>query len=405
MKVTVIGVGRVGLPMCLVLNKAGHDVFAYDNRIEALEPLVNRKATFAEAGLDYLLKSHTVKPSLTLEKSDAYIITVGTPVDQHFIPDTSAVEDIVWRLFTCGYMQDSLLILRSTIPVGFTDNIVERALVDCNMVLGMDYRIAYCPERIAEGVAVQEALSHPQIIGTESEFDQSFFVAAQLFSYVQCLSMTYKEAEFSKLATNTYRYMHFAVANYLEMASINHGVDFISLRDRMMLGYPRLSHLPKPGFVGGTCLRKDFAMLGVPGDMAYAAYMLNEQYPRWVAQRFVSRGDKVAIIGAGFKDNSDDLRDSLTDTLYREVSRLSGEEPTVCDLALEPYQLYTFTSGLTFMNSGLQDVVEQAPDVIIFGNSQSAYNQEITDSKVLYTNALLVDPFGTLDSLSLDLRV
>jgi UDP-N-acetyl-D-mannosaminuronate dehydrogenase len=146
-------------------------------------------------------------------------------------------------------------------------------------------------------------------------------------------------------------------------------------------------------------------MLGVPGDMAYAAYMLNEQYPRWVAQRFVSRGDKVAIIGAGFKDNSDDLRDSLTDTLYREVNRLSGEEPTVCDLALEPYQLYTFTSGLTFMNSGLQDVVEQAPDVIIFGNSQSAYNQEITDSKVLYTNALLVDPFGTLDSLSLDLRV
>lgn len=402
MKITVIGVGRVGLPLCLVLDHHGHNVEAFDLRPEATDPFVTREVPFEEVGMQVLLDMHSVKPAKSVTKSDAYIITVGTPVNQHFLIDVSALENAVWPLFEAGLMEDSILILRSTIPVEYVDNLVERALVDYNMVLGVDYFLAYCPERIAEGVAIPELHKHPQLIGTKEEYDDSFFRACRVFHWVTQISMTAREAAFAKLATNTYRYMHFAIANYLQMASANHGVDFMAIRDKMQHGYPRLASLPSPGFTGGPCLRKDFSMLGTLGDLAFNSYATNEMYPHWIAKRFLKKGQKVAIIGAGFKDNSDDLRDSLVESLYVAVSNITSIDPVVCDLTLPCWEFYTFSGRNEFVNCDLEYIVNTKVDVVIFGNAHTKFAAEVADSGLLHSGVKIIDPFGYISDLYID---
>ena len=396
MKVCVIGIGRVGLPLSLALECKGHDVVVKDTNPSAVACFETKVAPFVEDGVEDLLLGSSIRVITEYEKCDAYVITAGTPVLQHFLPDTHVIDQIVLELFESGLMKGSLLVLRSTVPVGYTIGIAEQALADYNMVLGLDYFLAYCPERIAEGFALHELSRHNQLIGTDTIYDVSFGVASQLFNWQDQTSLTFREAEFAKLATNTYRAMHFAIASYLQMQSMKHDVDFAALRPAMMKQYPRLKDLPRPGFTAGTCLRKDFAMLASPGDLAYQSYMTNEAYPRFVAEQVTYRNARVLILGVGFKDSSDDLRDSLADVLYSEVKRITGKTPAVCDLALEPWHEYKFTSGELFFVSDLQHIVSQKErfDVIIFGNPQTEFMDEILESGVLDLSDCVVNPFG-----------
>ena len=401
MKVTVIGIGHIGLPLALTIDKnTTFQVQAFDINEDALAQLLVRSANFMEEGIEELLQTHQIYTTSFIQKSEVYIVTVGTPVTNHFQPDTSMVDDVVWHLFEQKLMDKSLLVLRSTVPIGYTMNIAERALVDYGMVINDDYYLAYCPERIAEGVALKELESHPQLIGTDSVYDASYFAAQTVFKWVPCHSMTFKEAEFAKLATNTYRAMHFAVASYLQMAGMKHGVDFIDVRDKMMNSYPRLSHLPAPGLTGGPCLRKDFAMLGRPGDLAFQSYMVNEDYPRWVVETSVKQGSRVLILGIGFKDNSDDIRDSLVETLYAEAKRVSGIQPTVYDPILQPWTYCTFSSGEKVGIVDRETAEEMDFDVIIFGNPLTKYSEVV--HKIMCKSALFVDPFGYLMSYQVD---
>lgn len=393
MKVTVIGIGHIGLPLALTIDaETPHQVQAFDVSDIALKQLTIREASFAENGMQELLATHQVTVTNQIQKSEAYIVTVGTPVTNHFTPDTSAVDDVIWHLFDNDLMKDSLLVLRSTVPIGYTEGVVERIAMEFGMTLETDYYMAYCPERIAEGVAIEELKSHPQLIGTEQLYNSSYFVATLLFSWIKPIAMTFKNAEFAKLATNTYRTMHFAIASYLQMAGMKHGVDFIGVRDQMMEDYPRLTHLPRPGFTGGPCLRKDFAMLGRPGDLAFQSYMVNEEYPRWVVENSVGRDLRVLILGAGFKDSSDDVRDSLVETLYNEAKRVSNIEPVVYDPALDSWHYYKLSGGQKIAIVDRECAEELDFDVIIFGNPLTKYNPLLY--KILSKDALLVDPFG-----------
>ena len=401
MKVTVIGIGHIGLPLAVAIDKnTPYSVYAFDVSEAALSQLETRIANFMEDSLDTALQTHQIRALRAITKSDIYVVTVGTPVNTHFKPDTSAVEDVVWHLFENDFMRGSLLVLRSTVPVGYTDGVVEKASIHHGMSVNKDYFLAYCPERIAEGVALSELKNHPQLVGTSTLYDQSYVLVSGLFSWTELLPMTFKEAEFAKLATNTYRSMHFAIASYLQMAGMKHGVDFIGIRDKMMYEYPRLSHLPRPGFTGGPCLRKDFAMLGRPGDLAFQSYMTNEEYPRWVAETSVKPGSKVLILGAGFKDGSDDIRNSLVEVLYDEVQRITGLPPTVFDPTLEPWRYYTFSSGEKIPMVDRETAEEMDFDVIIFGNPLTDYSFQL--SKILTKRALFVDPFGFFTHYQLD---
>ncbi|MDH3706517.1 MAG: NAD(P)-binding domain-containing protein, partial [Acidimicrobiia bacterium] len=167
--VIVGGCGRVGLPLGLALADSGHPVVLYDIDATAVDTVGAAKMPFDEEGADELLEAGVSSGLLRASTDpacvrdvDHVIVVVGTPVDEHFNPDAEmvlrAVDDIVEYL-TAGQH----LVLRSTVYPGVTA-LVERLLER----RGIELQVSYCPERIAEGKAMTELYSLPQIVSGRS---------------------------------------------------------------------------------------------------------------------------------------------------------------------------------------------------------------------------------------------
>ena len=171
-KVTVVGIGRVGLPLALVLADKGYEVIGADVDKARLNLISKGKLPFIEEGAEPLLKKYygnrftaVEKLGSSLEKSEIIIITLGTPIDGNYTPNFSQIIDFFEE--ACPYLKKGqLIILRSTIAPGVTENIKRIIEEKTKFKVGEDIFLAYCPERIAEGKAVQELAEIPQIIGT-----------------------------------------------------------------------------------------------------------------------------------------------------------------------------------------------------------------------------------------------
>jgi UDP-N-acetyl-D-mannosaminuronic acid dehydrogenase len=210
----------------------------------------------------------------------------------------------------------TLVILRSTVYPGST-TYVAQALAD----RGCEVDVAFCPERIAEGHALEEILSLPQIIGADTEAAGDR--AEELFRRlgVETIRTTTKEAELAKLFTNTWRYMKFAVANQFFMIAHAAGVDYNNVLHAVRHDYPRARDLPGPGFAAGPCLLKDTMQLAAfTSDhfpMGQSAMQVNEGLPAYIVDALERRcgsltGRTVGILGMAFKAESDDPRASLS---------------------------------------------------------------------------------------------
>ena len=179
--ITVLGgCGHVGLPLGLAFADAGLRVALYDTNLSAVDRVRSGKMPHLEPGAPDVLTRTLADGSLTattepgvVGASEHLVVVVGTPVDEHLNPDPHAVVtaiEAVAEELTDG----QLLVLRSTVFPGVT-RMVER-LIDR---LGKAIDVAFCPERIAEGRAMEELLSLPQIVAART--DQAFERAASLF--------------------------------------------------------------------------------------------------------------------------------------------------------------------------------------------------------------------------------
>ncbi len=150
----------------------------------------------------------------------------------------------------------ALVVLRSTVYPGTTEY-VSQALAG----RGRRADVAFCPERIAEGHALEEFRTLPQIVGADAPAVGDR--AAALFSRLggQILRTSSREAELAKLFTNTWRYMKFAIANQFFMVAHQAGVDYANVLEAIRHDYPRAADLPGPGFAAGPCLFKDTMQL------------------------------------------------------------------------------------------------------------------------------------------------
>jgi UDP-N-acetyl-D-mannosaminuronic acid dehydrogenase len=324
------GCGRVGLPLALTLAESGLRTAVYDIDHAAIEQVVNGVMPFSEDGaqpvlsriLPHGLLRATADPSV-VGQAETVIIAVGTPVDDRRRPDTTALESAVDVCRT--HLRDGqLVILRSTVFPG-TTAFLEKAFGDT----GKAVDTVYCPERIAEGRAMTELRELPQIVGgrTKPVRDR----AARLFGRVgpESVHLTPEEAEFAKLATNAWRYMTFAIANELFMVANDHGLDYARVRAGLQYGYPRAAGLPAAGFAAGPCLPKDTAQLAAFAGRSFplgpAALEVNETLPRYLVRRLADRYDlanaTVGLLGMSFKQDSDDVRDSLAYVVREELER------------------------------------------------------------------------------------
>src|SRR3954468_3075221 len=336
------GAGHVGLPLSLAFADAGLRVGIFDIDAAALERIGNGQMPFMEAGAEPLLASILETGRLELgtgagmiERADVIVLVIGTPVDEFLGPSMRVFERAVDQIGP--HIPDgALVVLRSTVYPGTTE-FVAQAL----HARGLHVDVAFCPERIAEGHALEELRTLPQIVGADTPAAGDR--AAALFGRLATRTIRTKsrEAELAKLFTNTWRYMKFAVANQFLAIADQAGVDYASVLRAIREDYPRAADLPGPGFAAGPCLFKDTMQLAAfTSDhfpMGQAAMQVNEGMPAYLVsameRRYGSlRGKTIGILGMAFKAESDDIRASLS---FKLRKLLQGAGATV--LATDPY--------------------------------------------------------------------
>jgi UDP-N-acetyl-D-mannosaminuronic acid dehydrogenase len=361
------GCGHVGLPLGLVFAERGVHVALLDIDPAKVEMVNAGRMPFREAGADALLKRladsrlmATTDPAC-LRQAEAVITVVGTPIDRHLNPTLTELYRSVDE--TLGYMSEhTLLILRSTVYPGVT-----RLVYDRIRNLGRRIAVAFCPERIAEGRAIEELVQLPQIVSAfEPEAREK---TRELFSIIApaVIELEPLEAELAKLFTNSWRYLNFAISNQFYLIAESLGLDFYRIYDAVTRDYPRMKGFSRPGFAAGPCLLKDTLQLAAFCNnsffMGHAAMLVNEGLPNTIVDALRRSGvdrQTVAILGMAFKADSDDFRESLSYKLRNQLKLYAREvlctDPYVADPSFVP----------------LEVALEKA-DVIILGAPHTVY--------------------------------
>ncbi len=348
--VIVGGCGHVGLPLALALADSGYQVGINDIDQTKIEMVRSGHVPFRETGADELLarllptgRLELSRDASMLERTRIVVLVIGTPIDEFMNPSVRIFDHVLDEL-TPHIQRGTLVILRSTVFPGTTET-VERRL----RAAGIEADVAFCPERIAEGHALEELRSLPQLVGVTS--DGAFESARKLFERLGVSSVvrtTPLEAELAKLFTNTWRYMKFAIANQFFQIANRSGLDYNRVLDAIRHDYPRAADLPGPGFAAGPCLLKDTMQLSAftPDHfpMGQAAMQVNEGLPGYIIDTLNSRrpllGRTVGILGMAFKGESDDPRASLSYKL-RKLAQFKGAkvlctDPFIVDETFEP---------------------------------------------------------------------
>src|SRR5438128_216941 len=212
------GAGHVGLPLALVFASKGQHVLIYDINKSVLDRIGGGEMPFMEQGAAPLLKSVLAEGRLQLTHDPAHIsgvprivVTIGTPVDEFLNPALKSIQRCMDDLLPF-LSNGQLLILRSTLYPGTTEWLARYLKGK-----GKNIQVAFCPERVVEGRSIEELQTFPQITsGTTPEAEMA---AAAVFKSIarSVVTMAPIEAEFAKLFSNAYRYIHFAIANQFYM--------------------------------------------------------------------------------------------------------------------------------------------------------------------------------------------
>lgn len=341
--VAVLGAGgHVGFGLTLCIAEAGHQVFGIDINEAAVQTISSGQVPFEEEGAVELLPRVLATGRLTMTTdltvvadSNIVVIVLGTPIDENLNPvmlPLVQVFDSLKRYLRKG----QLIVLRSTVSPGTTDNI--RALVEktTGLVVGDEIRLVFAPERVVQGKALKEIPELPQLIGTYDE--ESFQVAEEFFETFmrnKCIRLTPMEAELAKLMCNMARYISFAVANEFSLIADEYDCNIQRIFDACAYDYKRFSVPTLGPNVSGPCLFKDGFFLSERfpfPELILTSFKINESMPVHIFKKIrkMSGVHKVAILGLAFKAGSDDTRFSLSYKL-KKLLESSGYEVVAVD--------------------------------------------------------------------------
>ena len=347
---------------------SGHTVRGVDIDASKIEGALRGEVGAEEPGLTDQLSQAVaggrLSASTSFSPADVFVIAVPTPVSGDLTPDISFV------LNACRSVADhltagNLVIVESTIPPGATVNDIAPALEQSGLRAGQDFSIAYCPERVLPGNIMAEIVGNDRIIGGIDE--HSTEMATGLYrSFVtgQLHQTNATTAEMVKLAENTYRDVNIALANTLANISESVGVSVWDVVEMANM-HPRVDiHRPGPG-VGGHCIPVDPWFLVSAGDssaeLIRTARTVNDAQPNLIAQKALALAGgpgtpRIAVLGAAYKPDVSDARESPTSELVSVLSR-SGAVVTVHDPNVD-----SFDPELT---GTIQDAVDGADLVVV----------------------------------------
>lgn len=350
-RICVVGTGHVGLTLLVVLADLGYEVTGLDINKEHVERLNRGEVGFYEKGLEPLLKFHLREKTARFATdfkdiaADVYIICVGTPVDEKTNRPVNTA--LVGAAVDIGknLKSNDVVILRSTVAVGTTRKVILPILEkESGLKAGRDFYLAFAPERVVEGNALEEIKNIPQVIGGVNK--QSVQEASKILQTISPSVVTLdslEEAELVKLVNNTYRDHSFAFANQIVLLCDRLKLDAVKLIKAATEGYPRNPvPLPSPG-VGGYCLTKDPHLMaevardhGISPDLFTQSRAINNAMPEFVSvkvQEFIEKQLKkekklkIYCLGFAFKGypETSDMRGSpAVDTVRSLQKSLKG---------------------------------------------------------------------------------
>lgn len=391
-KICIIGgCGHVGLPLGVKFAHRGAETRLIDIDQQAISVVNAGRFPFVERGGDEQLRAaldqglRATNDPAECSDSDVIVFVTGTPVDEHLNPKLSEVLKI-FDIYKDHFRPGALIIMRSTLFPGTMENIYNRLKAD-----SIDVRLAFCPERVAQGFALDEIDSLPQIV---SAFDEASFQAAyEVFAALapSIIRLSPLEAELTKLMANSWRYLEFAIANQFYTIAETTGVDFYRIFNAIRYDYPRSKGYKMPGFAAGPCLFKDTMQLASYFDhqfyLGHSAMLVNESLASVVVEKLCKQlggslwGKTVGLLGMAFKANNDDIRESLSFRVKKGLE-FKGAKVVWHDPYLED-------------SASLQEAVEQT-DGIILGTPHDEY-------KSLKISKPLVDVWGFYRQPTLDI--
>lgn len=347
--VTVIGLGYIGLPTAAVLAAAGFKVTGVDVQNDVVDAVNTGRSHLSESGLTELVnitvKSGALRASGRAEPADAYIIAVPTPITGDKKADMRYVESAIHSISTVLKAGD-LVVLESTVPPRTCTDFVAPLLQSLTgLMVGTDFDLAYCPERVIPGNILNEIVRNDRIIGGVTATATARTVALySAFVEGELLQTDATTAEMCKLMENTYRDVNVALANEFSVLAESVGVN---IEDAIAFAnhHPRVNiHQPGIG-VGGHCIPVDPWFL-IDGRSESAKLMrqareINDSRPRAIAEKILKEatnapGLPVVLLGQTYKADVGDMRESPALKIAEVIGEdLPGREIYVCEPFLD----------------------------------------------------------------------
>ena len=353
-RIGIIGLGYVGLPLAIALAQK-YPVNGYDTnkkRIKNLQAGIDDTNEFTADELSQATINYYNAPQ-QLKNCNIYIVTVPTPLNAENLPDFSYLENASITLSKLLNKGD-IVVYESTVYPGATEEICVPLLEKSSLLFNQDFFVGYSPERINVGDKTNTFTSIPKIVSASNK--ATLEVLTQLYQSV-IIAEVYKApsirvAEAAKVIENTQRDVNIAFVNELAMMFSAMGLDTQEVLKAASTKWNFLNF--KPGLVGGHCIGIDpyylahkSTSLGYSPKLLLAARKINEEVPEFIANDIVKKikahqidvdDANILMLGATFKENTPDLRNSKAVTLAQVLNE-KGLEVLIYDPYIESAKL------------------------------------------------------------------
>lgn len=409
-RVGVIGLGYVGLPLLRAFIKAGFGTIGYDIDRAKVDQLLRGESYIAHIPSGWITEwlaaaQFTATADMKrLQEADALLICVPTPLNESRDPDLSCIESTA-RHIAAVLRPGQLVVLESTTYPGTTREVVLPILAASGLTVGEDYFLAFSPEREDPGNPDFSASRIPKVVGGLDPASRDLAVALYSPAVVKTIPVSSCEvAEACKILENTYRSVNIAMVNELKVLFARLGIDIwevIEAAKTKPFGFQ--AFYPGPG-LGGHCIPIDPFYLSwlarrhdMPTRFIELAGEINASMPKYVVEQVVDalndvgkpvRGSRIGILGAAYKKDVDDPRESpafrLMELLIERGAIISYNDPHIPVLpAMRHYRVPRLASEpLTAEYLASQDCLVVATDHSVYDWEFIAKNARlIVDSR------------------------
>lgn len=397
-RIGVIGLGYVGLPLAVEKAKAGYTVVGFDvqqKKVDMVNAGINYIGDVVDQELADLVASGRLSATADygrIKELDAATICVPTPLDKYQQPDVSYVVNSVTSVAQ-NLHPGMLVILESTTYPGTTEEVVKPILEDTGLKCGKDFFLAFSPERVDPGNKEYHTKNTPKVVGGVTP--ECTEVAASLYRHVlegEVFTVSSPAvAEMEKILENTFRNINIALANEMSILCRRMGIDVWEVIDAAKTKpYGFMAFYPGPG-LGGHCIPIDpFYLTWKARGYDYhtrlieTAGEINNYMPEFVVESISEvlnrdkkplNGSKVLLLGAAYKKDIDDLRES---PVLKIIEHLEKAQADV--IYNDPYIPQFDHNGKHYESAELTDELLENVDIAVITTDHSCYDyQKIVD--------------------------